>query len=86
MSEQLYKVHFAYEYQDPNAPHPFHGPQYNLLANHIAFLDRGLMVREWLRANDRYHHFINIYDNGPEGICAVFSNRDTALMLKLALS
>lgn len=52
-------------------------------------------VRDWLRENGRTEHFVNSYDNracgtaafrnGECSVVVVLSNRDTALMLKMAM-
>jgi len=41
---------------------------------------------DWLCENERQHHFVNAYFNRPSDVIVVLNDRDTALILKLALS
>lgn len=92
MSEQLYKAIIGYKAArigDMGFGGPFDARMARLL-NSEASLKRMGDVLEWLAVNERNDHYVNIYDNtdddvGRGQLVVVLSDRDTALMLKLAL-
>ncbi|WP_343545710.1 hypothetical protein [Sphingomonas paucimobilis] len=56
------------------------------LANAYAYATVRLAAEAWLNENNREDHLVNVYDNQERGLLFVLSDRDTALMLKLALA
>ena len=41
---------------------------------------------EWLCERNLEHHYVNVYYNRPADVIVVLNDRDTAIMLKLALA
>lgn len=41
---------------------------------------------DWLYEHGLQHHYVNAYFNRPSDVIVVLNDRNTALMLKLALS
>lgn len=42
-------------------------------------------ANQWLVDNGRLGACLNVYDNGRDGLLFVFNDRDTAVMMKLAV-
>lgn len=68
MVDQLYKVHFRRHPSETN----------------MGVVARVTNATDWLIQHNRYHHFVNWYDN-RDAVVFVLTNRDTALKLKLSL-
>jgi hypothetical protein len=86
MSGQLYKVRLAYPYDDAaDGPESTIGKMLAWSVNRLEANRARRKVLSWLNEEDRKEHLRNIYDNGREGLTIVLADRDTALLLKLAL-
>ena len=90
MSQQLYKMRLDYGYR--KEPEDDGTASSIVLAGIIRYDNQTLAeittlkANLWLKTNHRSSHLLNVYDNKEEGLLFVFSDRDTALMLKLALA
>lgn len=90
MSQQLYKMRLDYGYR----PEPEDdGTASSIILTGIIRYDNQTLAKIttlkanlWLATNHCSSHLLNVYDNKEEGLLFVFNNRDTAIMLKLAMA
>lgn len=81
MSEQLYKAEFQIDMEDERLT-PL---GYEIVASAAKWAFK-VRVLNWLADNERTNYFVNIYPTNDNGdMVVVLNDRDTAIMLKLAL-